>query len=76
MVHQHLDGTISLTHGPHRLERYSVQGEDLKANKNGRRTLWKKRAVESPKADFSPALGNPANSAGFPLSTSDDGYGI
>jgi hypothetical protein len=26
MVHQHLDGTISLTHGSHRLGRYSPQG--------------------------------------------------
>src|SRR5712672_3405028 len=26
-VHQHLDGSISLTHGPHRLGRYSAQGE-------------------------------------------------
>jgi hypothetical protein len=25
LVHQHLDGTISLTHGPHRLGRYSAQ---------------------------------------------------
>src|SRR5947199_4033895 len=28
MVHQHLDGSISLAHGPHRLGRYSAQGED------------------------------------------------
>src|SRR5664279_94610 len=34
MVHQHLDGTISLTHGPHRLGRYSAQGVALNANKN------------------------------------------
>src|SRR5436189_1464420 len=27
MVHQHLDGSISLAHGPHRLGRYSAQGE-------------------------------------------------
>ena len=34
MVHQHLDGTISLTHRPHRLGRYSAQGVALDANKN------------------------------------------
>src|SRR5450432_979233 len=34
MVHQHLDGTISLTHGPHRLGGYSAQGVALNANKN------------------------------------------
>jgi len=34
MVHQHLDGTISLTHGPHRLGRYSSQGAALTTSKN------------------------------------------
>jgi transposase len=34
MVHQHLDGTISLTHGPHRLGRYSAQGVALTATQN------------------------------------------
>src|SRR6266487_3266822 len=32
-VHQHLDGSISLTHGPHRLGRYSAQGEAWAADK-------------------------------------------
>ena len=76
MVHQHLDGTISLTHGPHRLGRYSAQGVALTATQNaaakrcGKDAPWK-----SPKTDFPPALGNPAKGAGFPLSHSDDGYG-
>jgi Homeodomain-like domain len=26
IVHQHLDGTLSMTHGPHRLGRYTAQG--------------------------------------------------
>jgi hypothetical protein len=26
MVHQHLDGTLSLTHGPHLLGRYTAEG--------------------------------------------------
>ena len=34
MVHQHLDGTISLTHGPHQLGRYSAQGGALTATQN------------------------------------------
>ena len=34
-VHQHLDGTMSLTHGPHRLGRYTAQGAALTENKNG-----------------------------------------
>src|SRR5215469_11732493 len=29
VVHQHLDGTLSLTHGPHCLGRYTAQGEAL-----------------------------------------------
>ncbi len=76
MVHQHLDGTISLTHGPHRLGRYNAQGVALTSTQNaaakrcGKDAPWK-----SPKTDFSTALGNPAKCAGFPLSHSDDGYG-
>jgi transposase len=34
MVHQHLDGTISLTHGPHRLGRYSAQGVAITSTQN------------------------------------------
>src|SRR5437868_650856 len=34
MIHQHLDGTISLTHGPHRLGRYSAQGAALTSTQN------------------------------------------
>jgi transposase len=33
-VHQHLDGTLSLTHGPHRLGRYTAQGVAIPATKN------------------------------------------
>ena len=34
MVHQHLDGTLSITHGPHRLGRYTAQGEALTSTQN------------------------------------------
>jgi len=34
LVHQHLDGTLSLTHGPHRLDRYTAQGVALASTKN------------------------------------------
>ncbi len=44
-VHQHLDGTFSLTHGPHRLGRYDLQGKPLRENKTRR-----ERAVEKPRA--------------------------
>jgi transposase len=33
-VHQHLEGTISLTHGPHRLGRYTAQGKLMTATTN------------------------------------------
>ncbi len=74
MVHQHLDGTISLTHGPHRLGRYNAQGVALTANKNAApKAVEKTLRGKVPKHDFSTALGNPAKCAGFPLSHSDDG---
>src|SRR6202795_33775 len=44
-VHQHLDGTLSLTHGPHRLGRYSSHGAALADNRTQRG-----RAVEKPRA--------------------------
>jgi hypothetical protein len=43
-VHQHLDGSISLTHGAHRLGRYSAHGESLAESKTAAR-----RAVEKPR---------------------------
>ena len=42
-VHQHLDGTLSLTHGPHCLGRYTAQGADL-----GETKMPARRAVEKP----------------------------
>src|SRR6516162_3225112 len=42
-VHQHLDGTLSLTHGPHCLGRYTAQGETLETT-----TRPARRAVEKP----------------------------
>jgi hypothetical protein len=44
MVHQHLDGTFTLTHGPQRLGHYSAEGVPLEKTKNGAR-----RAVEKPR---------------------------
>src|SRR5438876_262673 len=70
-VHQHLDGSISLTHGPHRLGRYSAQGETWAADKKpARRAVEKTLRWKSPKTDFPTAL--PAKTAGFPLSHSPD----
>jgi len=44
-VHQHLDGTLSLTHGPHLLGRYTAEGAAQGATK-----MPARRAVEKPRA--------------------------
>jgi transposase len=44
MVHQHLDGTLSLTHGPHLLGRYTAEGVAQGATK-----MPARRAVEKPR---------------------------
>jgi transposase len=44
-VHQHLDGTFRLTHGPHRLGHYSAEGVSLAKPASGER-----QAVEKPRA--------------------------
>ena len=43
-VHQHLDGTLSLTHGPHLLGRYTAEGRAQVAAK-----ILARRAVEKPR---------------------------
>jgi hypothetical protein len=56
-VHQHLDGTLSLTHGPHVLGRFNAQGEAL-----AQAITPTQRAVEKPlrgkviKPTFPPSL--------------------
>jgi len=57
-VHQHLDGTISLTYGPHRLGHYTCNGAALEATQTAARDkLWKRREVEkSKKRTFPPRL--------------------
>ena len=72
MVHQHLDGALSLTYGPHRLGQYTAQGVPMTQAKTRRHGRWKRRAVEKSKNDFSTALGNPAKNAG---SARDNGSG-
>ena len=68
-VHQHLDGTFSLTHGPHRLGRYSAQGAALAESKTGaRRAVEKTRAGKVQKPTFPPRLEIPqkARDSHFP----------
>src|ERR1700728_2835207 len=62
MVHQHLDGTLSLTHGPHRLGRYTAQGTALEEHKApARRAVEKKRGGKVIKPTFPPRLEIPQN---------------
>lgn len=45
-VHQHLDGDLSITYGPHRLGRYNAQGvPKMQANVAARRTVEKTAAA-------------------------------
>ena len=47
-VHQHLDGTLSLTYGPHRLERYTAQGTPIVNAKVPARKAVEKTAAAPP----------------------------
>lgn len=48
---------------------YSGVGSTM-VKKSAREKLWKRRKAEKSKNDFSTSLGNPAHTAGFPLSHS------
>jgi transposase len=57
VVHQHLDGTLSLTHGPHCLGRYTAQGTALATTEMpARRAVEKTRAGKVIKPTFPPRL--------------------
>jgi transposase len=57
VVHQHLDGTLSLTHGPHCLGRYTAQGAALATTKMpARRAVEKTRGGKVIKPTFPPRL--------------------
>src|SRR5690348_2634258 len=57
VVHQHLDGTLSLTHGPHCLGRYTAQGTALATTEMpARRAVEKPRAGKVIKPTFPPRL--------------------
>jgi transposase len=57
MVHQHLDGTLSLTHGPHLLGRYTAEGAAQDAKQMpARRAVEKPRGGKVIKPTFPPRL--------------------
>jgi transposase len=76
-VHQHLDGTFSLTHGPQRLGHYSAEGVSLAKEKSSAQ-----RAVEKPRGGkvinptFPPRLEIPqtARDSHFPTASAAASY--
>jgi transposase len=76
MVHQHLDGTLSLTHGPHRLGRYTAQGTALEEQKPpARRAVEKPRGGKVIKPTFPPRLEIPQNPRDFHFPTAPTAAG-
>ena len=77
LVHQHLDGTLSLTHGPHRLGRYSAEGVAIHATKNAMpaTAVEKTRRGKAQKPAFPPRLEIPptARDSHFPAATTTTG---
>jgi transposase len=55
-VHQHLDGTLTITHGPQRLGRYSAEGELLLPEPAVSQVVEKTRAGQVQKPTFPPRL--------------------
>jgi transposase len=56
-VHQHLDGTFTITHGPQRLGHYSAEGVALEKEKIGARgAMEKTRGGKVPNQTFPPRL--------------------
>jgi len=75
-VHQHLDGTLSLTHGPHVLGRFNAQGEALaQAIAPARRAVEKTRDGKVKKPTFPSRLEIPqtARDSHFPTAPATAG---
>jgi hypothetical protein len=75
-VHQHLDGTLTLTYGPHRLGRYTAQGAALASTKNPAPPAEEKTLRgKAPKQAFPPRLEIPQNArdSHFPTATTAAG---
>src|SRR6202795_251709 len=69
-VHQHLDGTLSITHGSHRLGRYSAQGAAFVDDKIRReRAVEKTRGGKVKKPTFPPRVEIPQRARDFHFPT-------
>jgi hypothetical protein len=74
-VHQHLDGTLTITHGPQRLGRYSAEGKLLLSNTTVPRVVEKTRAGKVQKPTFPPRLEIPQSTrdSHFPTTSATAG---
>ena len=75
-VHQHLDGTLSLPHGPHVLGSFNAEGEALaKATTPPQRAVEKTRGGKVRKTTFPPRLEIPqsARDSHFPTAPATAG---
>jgi transposase len=75
-VHQHLDGTLSITHGPHLLGRYTAEGAGLSTIKTpARRAVEKPRGGKVIKPTFPPRLEIPQSTrdSHFPTASATAG---
>jgi transposase len=77
VVHQHLDGTISLTHGPHRLGRFTAQGVALTSTADAAPPAAVEKTLRGkvPKPTFPPRLEIPptARDSHFPTASTTTG---
>jgi len=76
MVHQHLDGSISLTHGPHRLGCYSAQGAAFTTTQNAaQNAVEKTHRGKVRRTTFPPRLEIPPSTrdSHFPTATTAAG---
>jgi transposase len=75
-VHQHLDGTLSLTHGPHLLGRYTAEGAAQGAKKmQARRAVEKPRGGKVIKPTFPPRLEIPQTARDYHFPTAPTAAG-
>jgi Homeodomain-like domain len=75
-VHQHLDGTFTITHGPQRLGHYSAEGVALEKEKiGGRGAVEKTQGGKVQKPTFPPCLEIPqkARDSHFPTASATAG---
>jgi len=71
IVHEHLDGTLSVCHGPHIVGRYNAQGWPLLEEKVSRRKAVEKTRRGKPNTGFPPRLEipQPRRDSHFPTAT-------